>query len=247
MKQLIATLALACALVPSVSAGGGKAHWSYHGDEGPSHWGDIDPTYSTCKGHEQSPIDLNGQAIHADVLPPAVYWQAADIKTATNNGHTFQVALDRPGKIVVDGKQYEFLQFHFHSGSEHTINGRRYPLEVHLVHAATDGSLAVIGIMFIQGKENPALARLISTLPGTETSYSPNMTFNLNDFLPPRWSTYRYQGSLTTPPCSEIVSWTVFDTPLTASEEQIKVFETLFPHSYRPVQPTGRRFILKAD
>lgn len=247
MKKIFASLSFALCLLPSAFAGGGSAHWSYHGKEGPTHWSELDGSFGACKGHEQSPIDLNGTAVQAEVLPPAVYWHSAEVTAATNNGHTFQVALDNPGKIVVDGKQYKFLQFHFHAGSEHTINGYRYPLEVHLVHAADDGSLAVIGVMFIKGQENPALAKLISTVRATEGSYDPDMKFDLNDLLPGRWSTYRYQGSLTTPPCSEIVSWTVFDTPLTASEEQLKVFETLFPHSYRPIQAKGRRFVLKSN
>ena len=142
---------------------------------------------------------------------------------------------------------YKFLQFHFHAGSEHTMHGTRYPLEVHLVHASDDGRLAVIGILFQQGRENQALADLISALPGTVGGYDPDMTFDLNDLLPGGWDVYRYEGSLTTPPCSEIVDWTVFEKPLTASADQIAVFETLFPHSYRPVQDRGRRFVLKSN
>lgn len=247
MKTLIAA-GLSMIFAPLAFAGTGGAHWTYEGEEGPAHWSELDHAFGACgAGHEQSPIDLNNGAIPAAVMPPAVYWNPAEVSAATNNGHTFQVSLNDPGKIVVDGVSYDFLQFHFHAGSEHTINGYRYPLEVHLVHAAADGRLAVIGIMFVEGKENPALSQLISTLPGTEGSYDPDMTFNLNDLLPGSWSVYRYAGSLTTPPCSEVVSWTVFEKPLTASADQIKVFETLFPHSYRPVQPLGRRFVLKGS
>lgn len=247
MKTLIAA-GLSLVMAPLAHAGSGGAHWTYEGEDGPAHWSELDHSFATCgAGHEQSPIDLNDSAIPAAVMPPAVYWHPAEVTAATNNGHTFQVSLNKPGKIVIDGVPYEFLQFHFHAGSEHTINGYRYPLEVHLVHAAADGRLAVIGIMFVEGKENPALSQLISTLPGTEGSYDPDMAFDLNDLLPGSWSVYRYAGSLTTPPCSEVVSWTVFEKPLTASSDQIKVFETLFPHSYRPVQPLGRRFVLKGS
>lgn len=245
MKYLIAaSFAFVC---NSVAFGAPDTpHWAYEGEEGPSHWADLDPHFSACKGQEQSPIDLNGSAIKADVMPPAVYWRKADITEARNNGHTFQIKLDDPGRIVLDGVPYDFVQFHFHAGSEHTINGRQYPLELHLVHASEDGRLAVIGIMFVEGQENPQLAQLISTLPAEQGSYDPNLVFDLNDLLPGDWDVFRYQGSLTTPPCSEIVSWTVFETPLTASADQILVFETLFPHSFRPVQNTGRRFVLKA-
>lgn len=246
MKTWLAAGA-ALAFAPLAEAGSTGTHWTYHGEEGPAHWAELDESFGACNGHEQSPIDLNTSAIEAEIMPPAVYWHPADVTRATNNGHTFQISLNNPGKIVVDGVQYKFLQFHFHAGSEHTINGYRYPLEVHLVHAADDGRLAVLGVVFVEGMENPALSQLISTLPGQEGSYDPDMVFDLNDLLPGSWSVYRYQGSLTTPPCSEIVSWTVFQKPLTASADQIKVFETLFPHSYRPVQDTGRRFILKSQ
>ncbi len=244
MKRL---LLAGLAMMAAPHAGAGAGSWAYQGEHGPSHWADMDPGNQSCNGQEQSPIDLNPSAIPASILPPAIYWRPADVTSAANNGHTFQVSLDSPGRIVLDGKQYNFLQLHFHAGSEHTLNGYRYPLEVHLVHAADDGSLAVIGILFVEGQENPALAQLISTLPGTQGAYDPNMVFDLKSLLPGDWSAYRYHGSLTTPPCSEIVSWTVFERPLTASRDQIAVFETLFPHSYRPLQAQGRRFVLKTN
>ena len=246
MKKILLAGCL-LALAPLANADGGAAHWTYEGEEGPDHWADLDHGYAACHGAEQSPIDLNGGAIPASVLPPAIYWHPADVTAASNNGHTFQVQLNQPGKIVLDGVPYQFLQLHFHTASEHTINGRHYPLEIHLVHQAADGRLAVIGVLFTEGMANPGLSQLISTLPGQEGSYDPDMVFDINDFLPGSWSVYRYNGSLTTPPCSEVVAWTVFEKPLTASKEQIAVFETLFPHSYRPVQPLGRRFVLKGS
>lgn len=246
MKYLIAA-SLAFVINPVVFSAPDTPHWTYEGEQGPDRWAELDPHYSACRGQEQSPIDLNGRAIKADVMPPAVYWRKADITEASHNSHTFQIRLDEPGRIVLDGIPYAFVQFHFHAGSEHTINGRQYPLELHLVHASDDGRLAVIGILFVEGQENPQLAQLISTLPGEEGSYDPDLMFDLNDFLPGNWSVFRYEGSLTTPPCSEVVSWTVFEKPLTASADQILVFETLFPNSFRPVQTTGRRFVLKTE
>ncbi|MAI90290.1 MAG: hypothetical protein CMK05_07370 [Ponticaulis sp.] len=222
-------------------------HWEYEGAHGPAHWAEISHDYQSCAGTEQSPIDLNGYAVQAAINPPAVYWRNAAVTDVQNNGHTFQVALDNAGKIVIDGVDYNFLQFHFHSGSEHTLNGQRYPLEVHLVHQSADGRLAVIGVLFQRGASNPLLDQLIDVMPGNVGHARPTMSVNLNDFLPGEWESYRYQGSLTTPPCSEIVSWTVFEHPLTASADQFAVFETIFPHSYRPVQPTNRRFVLHTN
>lgn len=232
---------------PYAMAQSHNAHWEYEGNHGPDHWAQISHDYASCAGAEQSPIDLNGYAINAAINPPAIYWRNARVTDAQNNGHTFQVNLDNAGKIVVDGVDYNFLQFHFHSGSEHTLDGRRYPLEVHLVHASDDGRLAVIGIMFARGEQNPLLDDLINVIPGSVGHSQPVMSVNLNDFLPDDWHSYRYQGSLTTPPCSEIVDWTVFETPITASADQLAVFETIFPHSYRPVQERGRRFVLRTN
>ena len=101
--------------------------------------------------------------------------------------------------------------------------------------------------MFARGEHNPLLDDLINVIPGSVGHSQPVMSINLNDFLPDDWHSYRYEGSLTTPPCSEIVDWTVFETPITASADQLAVFETLFPHSYRPVQERGRRFVLRTN
>ena len=237
----------ALAFVSSAGAASDGAHWEYEGEHGPSHWAELGTDFASCSGSEQSPIDLNGQAIPAAVHAPAIYWQPARVSEVINNGHTFQVSLDNAGKILVDGVPYKFLQFHFHAGSEHTFHGTRFPLEVHLVHQAEDGRLAVIGVMFEKGAHNPLLDDLIKVMPGTTGAAHPTMKINLNDFLPDSWEAYRYEGSLTTPPCSEIVAWTVFSKPIIASPDQIAVFETLFPHSYRPVQPQNRRFVLKVN
>lgn len=246
MKSLV-VFAMALALLPCVYAGSGGAHWTYEGELGPGQWAELDQDFATCRGDEQSPIDLNGTAIPALIIPPAVHWQSADVTEAANKGHTFQVSLENPGHIVVEDKSYGFRQLHFHAGSEHTINGHRFPLEAHFVHAAEDGALAIMGVMFVEGAENPHLGKLISTLPGAVGSYNPRMMFDLGTLLPGDGAMYRYNGSLTTPPCSETVSWMVFETPLTASREQIIVFETLFPNSYRPTQNVGRRFVLHTN
>ena len=246
MKTLLLASA-ALFLAPVALAQSHGTHWEYEGDHGPEHWAEISHDYASCAGAEQSPIDLNGHAVDANINPPAIYWRDAAVTDAQNNGHTFQVSLDGAGKIVVDGVDYNFLQFHFHAGSEHTLHGHRYPLEMHLVHASDDGRLAVIGIMFQRGAHNPLLDDLINVMPGSPGHTTPAMRVNLNDFLPGDWNAYRYEGSLTTPPCSEIVDWTVFETPITASADQFAVFETIFPHSYRPVQPQGRRFVLHTN
>ncbi|MAP95386.1 MAG: hypothetical protein CMK07_10585 [Ponticaulis sp.] len=248
MKGLFQTLCAAAGALGLASSGFAAtegSHWEYEGAHGPDHWSELAPEFSSCRGGEQSPIDLNGQALPSEVHAPAIYWKNARVSKAINNGHTFQVNMDDAGKIVIDGVSYTFLQFHFHSGSEHTLHGRRFPMEVHLVHQADDGRLAVVGVMVERGERNELFDQLIGVMPGSAGEVTPVMSVDLNDFLPGDWEAYRYEGSLTTPPCSEVVSWTVFEKPITASPEQLAVFETLFPHSYRPVQPQNRRYVLK--
>lgn len=246
MKSLVISVC-ALALTPLAHAGAGDAHWTYAGEHGPGHWAELDQTFATCAGDEQSPIDLNSSAIPAIIDLPEVHWQPADVMIAANNGRTFEVSLENPGEIIVDETPYRFRHLHFHAGSEHTINGVRYPMEAHFVHAADNGAVAIMGVLFVEGEHNPHLGKLISTLPGAIGSYNPQMVFDLGTLLPGAGAMYRYNGSLTTPPCSETVSWMVFETPLTASREQIIVFETLFPKSYRPTQDVGRRFVLRSN
>ncbi len=217
------------------------AHWSYHGDTGPAHWGTLDPAYAACiEGAAQSPIDL------ADAEPREL--ASIDIAYArgpisiVNNGHTVQ-ALVAPGSgITLAGKAYELKQFHFHHGSEHTVAGRRLPMEMHLVHEDPDGALAVIGVFLVEGDANAALApvwRHIPTDRGPPTAIPD--TVDLAALLPGQRTSWRYTGSLTTPPCTEGVEWLVMTEPVSMSADQIAAYAALFPNSYRPVQPLGDR------
>ena len=127
-----------------------------------------------------------------------------------NNGHTVQFNYDGGSTLTFNGKEFELLQFHFHADSEHTVGGTQFPLEVHLVHSNPDGSLAVIGIFFEEGDENALLAAYFDNIPEHEDDhYADSGTFNVGDILPSNMSYYHYTGSLTTPPCSEIVNWIV--------------------------------------
>lgn len=222
----------------------GAGHWSYEGAEGPAHWGQLAPEYGACAaGQRQSPIDLAS----ADLQPGAEFeisWRpfAAVIE---NNGHTLQAGLPAgepaDNYLTLGGKRYAFLQFHFHHPSEHAVAGGHWPLEIHLVHKSETGDLAVIGILFRPGRENEALAAVLSRAPklaGRATSAKP---IDMNRFLPVAATAYQYAGSLTTPPCSEIVSWIVFREPIEAGIGQIESFARLFPMNARPLQPSFQR------
>ncbi|WP_306016883.1 carbonic anhydrase [Oceanicaulis sp. MMSF_3324] len=217
----------------------GHSSWSYDGDGAPEHWGMLSADYATCdSGHEQSPIDLHAVSDAAD-LAPALHWEDAE-GSVTDNGHTIKVGLEDAGSLHLGDRSYELVQFHFHAASEHTVDGHQYPLEVHFVHASEDGHLAVVGVFFEEGEAHPALDALWAAIPH-EGDHHEVDDVNPAAFLPDDHSAWRYAGSLTTPPCSEGVAWTVMQTPVTASAEQLSAFTALYAHNYRPVQPLHER------
>jgi carbonic anhydrase len=223
------------------------AHWSYGGEGGPDHWAELAPENLPCSaGGQQSPIDLAG-ALAASVDAPHPGWTPTHGGVVINNGHTIQVDVASAGGIKLNGADYALKQFHFHHPSEHTIDGKSYPLELHLVHGAPDGKLAVIGIMFEEGAANPALDAVWATAPGRQSKAAVAFEIEPAEFMPKAGGAYRYEGSLTTPPCSETVHWTVMATPQTASASQIAAFSALFPRNARPVQPLNRRYVLKTS
>ncbi len=220
-------------------------HWSYGGEAGPAHWSDLAPENKPCAaGLQQSPVDLTS-ALPAGIGAPRAHWQPAHGGMIVNNGHTIQVDVADGGSVTLDGKDYFLRQFHFHHPSEHTIDGKQFPLEVHFVHAAKDGDLAVIGVMFMEGSANPNLDAIWATAPVKEGKAAVAFDIDPSNFVPTASPAFRYEGSLTTPPCSETVHWTVMAAPQTISPSQITAFSTLFPWNARPVQPLNRRYILK--
>lgn len=222
-----------------------KPHWSYEGETGPEKWGQLCTSFSDCNGKKQSPIDLKGAEFEEGLGELAIMYKNTSTLKAINNGHTVQVNLDAENSFEVDGGAFSLKQFHFHCPSEHTIDGNSYPMEAHLVHISDSGKIAVIGVMFEQGEENAFLANILSALPteaNKEVSDS-TISYDVNTFLPEDKSYYRYAGSLTTPPCSEGVIWTVLKTSVTASAEQIEAFEQMMPTNNRPIQPLNDRAI----
>lgn len=218
-------------------------HWSYAGHDGPENWGALDTEFATCaSGSQQSPIDLK-DARAVVPSPIEIKWKSFT-PHVVNNGHTIRINTGEKGAMVLDDKSYTLLQFHFHYKSEHTINGLHYPLEAHFVHKANDGTLGVIGIFFKEGANNPTLQKIWDMAPLEKGEIMGKKKIKPKTLLPRQRAYYRYAGSLTTPPCSEIVSWAVFAVPLEASKAQIEAFAGLFDHNNRPIQPANRRFIL---
>jgi carbonic anhydrase len=221
-------------------------HWGYAGEAGPENWSKLDPKFAMCAlGRNQSPIDLAG-FVEADLKPLKLVYRpgAVDI---VNNGHTVQVNYAPGSTLDVNGRSFELKQFHFHAPSENRIAGRQFPLEAHLVHADKEGNLAVVAVMFQAGATNALLAKLWEKLPakaGEKAGLPAGLDVAL--FLPADRDYYRFNGSLTTPPCSEGVWWLVMKKPASASAAQIDQFtRTIGFANNRPVQPVNARPVLR--
>lgn len=244
-KSLTWKVALAAVTLCSTSAFAQK-HWGYEGEEGPQNWSKLDPKFVMCAlGKNQSPIDISG-FVEADLKPLKLAYTAG-VSDIINNGHTVQVNYLPGSSLTVDGRQFELKQFHFHSPSENKINGKQYPLESHLVHADKDGNLAVVAVMFQEGAPSAALTKLWEKMPakaGDSNPLPPGMS--VSQMLPAERDYYRYDGSLTTPPCSEGVRWLVLKKVVTASKAQIDLFARTLGHpNNRPLNPVNARTVLK--
>lgn len=243
--------ALACLLLcPTIFSAAVRAaetgHWGYTGHEGPEHWGELSPANEACTlGKFQSPVNLQGfsKAVH----PELKVAYAPGGHQVVNNGHTIQVNYAAGSAISVAGRVYELKQFHFHSPSENTIEGHAYPMEAHFVHADADGHLAVVALLYRAGKHNAELEKAWKHMPGSAgESHALPAQVDANALLPRNRSYYRFDGSLTTPPCTEGVQWFVMAHADTASPEQFDQFTHTMHHTNnRPVQPLNSRVVTR--
>lgn len=239
-------LATFCVLLSgTVSAGSETVHWDYEGEDGPAHWGDLDESFSTCEmGKNQSPIDLVG-TLEADLPKLNFDYPNTGLLVEKNTGHAIQDDV-RPGNMLrMQEETYELKQFHFHSPSEHTVGGQHYPMEVHFVHQNDDGDLLVVGLMFEEGPHNKIMDQLPSFR--AERGEDPNYSgVDYNELVVGRDEYYYYNGSLTTPPCTEGVKWLVMQRPILVSADQIQHYRDLLGFdNNRPVQPLNARIVLE--
>jgi len=222
-------------------------HWGYAGETGPSRWGEISADFALCAdGSAQSPIDISDATELVALVD--IEFNYSDTSTHVfNNEHTIQVDVDEGSSIIYNGIRYNLLQFHFHHPSEHTLNGVAAAMEIHFVHQdPNSGTLAVVGILLNEGeRDNEAYAAVFNHLP-TEAGKSETArnSLSLAALLPERRTFFTYQGSLTTPPCSEIVRWLLLDSAIALSAAQIEAFASIYPGNARPTQPLGRRDLL---
>jgi carbonic anhydrase len=218
-------------------------HWAYEGEVGADHWGELSKDFALCAdGSAQSPINIT-DATALDLTTIGFDYGETALNIF-NNGHTIQVGVDEGSSITHNEIAYNLLQFHFHHPSEHTIDGEAAAMEIHFVHMdPNSGNLAVVGVMLTESEDdNAAYADIFSNLP-TEAGdpQASDITLNLDDLLPTERTYFTYNGSLTTPPCSEIVRWLLLDTPVELSAAQIDAFGSIFEANARPVQPLNDR------
>jgi len=242
---------ISCALVVAGGAAAQEHHpehpWDYGESKGPSHWGDLKPEFAPCRnGHRQSPIDIRNPQ-KAD-LPPLEFNYRPSTLHIIDNGHTVMINYGAGSFISVGGKEYALKQFHFHRPSEETINGDGYEMVVHLVHADKEGKLAVVAVLLQKGEDNPLVHELWNDLPNEKEKEEDldSVQIDVAGLLPADRGYYTYSGSLTTPPCSENVTWFVLKHPVTVSAAEIQQFAKLYQHNSRPTQPLNGRIVLES-
>ena len=214
------------------------------GENGPENWANLGDEFVQCDGKSQSPINIEtaNVKVNKELKQPIFSYTTSKVDII-NNGHTVQFNISDGNSVTLKGKEYKLLQFHFHALSEHTIDGKHFPIEVHFVHMHSDTDFAVIGVMYKEGKVNELLAKFLKDFPDNYKTFKNVETFDVLAVLPKDRSYYNYNGSLTTPPCSEVVNWYVLEEPLEASKEQIEQFSKILHHNYRPVMPLNGRVV----
>jgi carbonic anhydrase len=221
----------------------GPVHWSYSKDEGPAHWGELSEDFFACsKGKNQSPINIT-QTLDAD-LPAIELSYRGETTQISNNGHTIQIDVG-PGNTMRLGEQaYTLTQFHFHSPSEHRVAGESFPFEGHFVHQNARGELAVVSVLYRLGARHEGLSWLGAQVADKGDRKPLVHRIEPLNLLPEGRDHFRYNGSLTTPPCTEGITWLVLTETSTFGPKQVERFIELIGADSRPLQPLNGRLVL---
>lgn len=228
LTGLVAASVCPICLARGALAAGSGPHWSYDGADGPEHWGELSPDFKACAlGTQQSPINL-ARPVPAGLTPLTLHWRRFPL-TVVNNGHTIEVPIPDGaptaeaeaeaedfediaqaiaptpgyGTATEGGEVFLLKQFHFHHPSEHRLNGKDLAMEAHFVHMNQARTAAlVVGVFIVAGDENPALKVIWDNMPKTAGVSETKLSINPTRLLPENRDRFRYEGSLTTPPCS---------------------------------------------
>lgn len=203
-------------------------------------------------GIRQSPINIVSSNSKHTTHSKIKFNYHASTKTVVRLPHTVQVNYDTGNTLRYEGRLYDFKQFHFHTPSEHLIDGITYPMEMHMVHVLKQEPgqtpvYLVVGLLFREGKANPFLDKFINFIPDSvgAINHLSNEHININELLTQAKALhyYHYEGSLTTAPYTETVSWLVMKHVFEASPEQIEKINSLEGNNARHVQELHDRKI----
>ncbi|TCL83096.1 MULTISPECIES: carbonic anhydrase family protein [unclassified Rathayibacter] len=233
------------ASTPTPTTAAEPTQWSYEGDSGPSGWGALEDGFATCAtGTQQSPIDLPSSTALAG-LPLTLDSERTEGEIE-DTGHTVQVGAEDASEVQYDGMTYELAQMHVHTPSEHTVDGVAADAEFHFVHQSETGERLVAGVLAVEGAESSAYdAFAENAAKASGTDADPEIDVDVAAMLPATLDHYAYEGSLTTPPCSEGVQWIVLSTPIELSAQQLAEVDKAHPGNTRPAQPLGERTLTR--
>ena len=223
--------------------------WSYKGDTGPKYWGIEVETDSDCSGLKQSPINIIDSIASLNNFednPIEIFYEPKTIlHKVKNNGHTVQFDFKKGNSIEYKDDIYDLAQLHFHGDSEHTVNGERYPIEIHLVHKNDKEEITVLGMLGREGGEHQLFEFFSTFLPIVKGENREIMqSIDLATIFNAKRSFYSYHGSLTTPPCTENVNWVMFSEPITLPSDVIaRIKENMPTYNFRNEQPLNGRTI----
>ena len=248
LRPTIVWPTLACLMAALLTGAACTRHdpavkWRYDGPGAPGHWASLSEEYGTCAdGQRQSPIDIAGY--ERGEAAPISFSYSGDATAVRNDGRFVHVDYGPDNTLSVGQRIYALKSAHFHSPSEHLIDGASFAAELHLVHADADGNLAVVGLLFRLGAPSPVAQEILDTAPAVGDTVVEGFTLNARGYVPGESGYYRYDGSKTTPPCDEPVDWYVMRQPEVVSQEQVDSLLMLSGGSNsRPVQPVGDRVI----
>ena len=222
--------------------------WGYTGQTGPNHWASISESYSLCgTGKHQSPVDIADTKL--SYLPPLNFQYHTSVLTISREGGSLWVDYDSGSYLNIRGKRYRFIGFDFHTPGEHTFNGDRSEMEIHLHHLDSQGRRLIVAIPVVGGhRSNITLTRISENVPNHDTLMQyRRIGINPMFLLPADRSYALYSGSETKPPCEEDVLWIVFMNPLRVSNQEINYLHSIVGDNARPVQPLNNRVILQSN